>query len=271
MNIWDSEKTFAPSGEKTILFIVSSLISLLISYPIAYLFFKSNSMAHIIIFAIVFSFSYFSQAKDINIKERAIRSLENELSDLMFNETGLVASAYRSSVSSNSFGKKNYSKFKKELLEHLLDTTDSKDILRYANELGDFEIPDETIYKIEDVINEYSQSEDFTDDMDPYEYEHFCANQFLKSGWDDAEATTGSSDQGVDVIAKRGDDVLVGQCKKYIKPVGNSAVQEVVAGMGYYGANIGVVISNNGFTNSAKKLAEANNIKLIHHSEIKNL
>ena len=41
--------------------------------------------------------------------------------------------------------------------------------------------------------------------------------------------------------------------------------------MGYYGANIGVVISNAGFTNSAKKLAEANGIKLIHHSEIKNL
>ena len=42
----------------------------------------------------------------------------------------------------------------------------------------------------------------------------------------------------MDVIAKKGDDVLVGQCKKYSKPVGNSAVQEVVAGMGYYGANI---------------------------------
>jgi len=41
--------------------------------------------------------------------------------------------------------------------------------------------------------------------------------------------------------------------------------------MGYYGANIGVVISNSGYTNSARKLAEANNIKLIHHSEIKNL
>ena len=57
----------------------------------------------------------------------------------------------------------------------------------------------------------------------------------------------------------------------YQKPVGNSAVQEVVAGIGYYGANVGVVISNAGYTNSAKKLAEANNIKLIHHSEIKNL
>ena len=189
----------------------------------------------------------------------------------MEEQIGLVASAYRSSVSSNSFGKKNYSRFKKELLEHLIDNTESKDILKYANELGDFQIPEETIYKIEEIINEYSQSQEFTDDIDPYEYEHFCATQFLMNGWDEAEATSGSSDQGVDVVAKRGDEHLVGQCKKYQKPVGNSAVQEVVAGMGYYGANVGVVISNAGFTNSAKKLAEANNIKLIHHSEIKNL
>ena len=31
------------------------------------------------------------------------------------------------------------------------------------------------------------------------------------------------------------------------------------------------VIAPNGYTNSAKKLAEANNIKLIHHSEINSL
>ena len=206
-----------------------------------------------------------------NTKEKAIRSLEDELSNLMMNNTSLVATAYRNSVSSNSFGKKNYTKFKKELIEYLLDNTESKEVIEYATELGDFQIPNETIYKIEEVIKEYSSSEDFTDDMDPYDYEHYCANQFLKCGWDEANATSGSSDQGVDVIAKKGNDYLVGQCKKYQKPVGNSAVQEVVAGMGYYGANIGVVISNAGFTNSAKKLAEANDIKLIHHSEIKNL
>ena len=206
-----------------------------------------------------------------NTKSRAIKSLEEELSDLMFENKKLVATAYRSSVSSNSFGKKNYTKFKKELIEYLLDNTQSKDVLKYATELGDFDIPDETIFKIEEIIQEYSQSENFSDDIDPYEYEHFCANQFLKNGWEEANATSGSSDQGVDVVAKRGKDYLVGQCKKYQKPVGNSAVQEVVAGMGYYGANIGVVISNAGFTSSAKKLAEANDIKLIHHSEIKNL
>ena len=211
------------------------------------------------------------KSKKWTTKGRAIETLQWELEDLIHDDIRLVASAYRSSISSNSFGKKNYTKFKKELLEHLLDNTDSKDVLYYAQNLGDFEVPDHTIFEIERAINDFTKDEEFDDEMDPYVYEHFCAEQFLIAGWDDAEATSGSSDQGVDVIAKRGDDFLVGQCKKYQKPVGNSAVQEIVAGMGYYGANIGVVISNAGYTNSAKKLAEANNIKLIHHAEIKNL
>ena len=106
--------------------------------------------------------------------------------------------------------------------------------------------------------------------MDPYDYEHLCAEEFKKNKWD-AEATQGSSDQGVDVIAKKDTRTLVAQCKRFMKPVGNKAVQEIVAGMKYYEATEGVVIAPNGYTNSAKNLAEANNIKLIHHSEIGNL
>lgn len=205
------------------------------------------------------------------VKGRALETIQWELEDLMHNDIELVASAYRSTVSSNSFGKKNYTKFKKELLEYLVDNTSSKDVRNYAENMGDFGIPDQTIYQIEDLIDDYSLIQNYDDEMDPYEYEHFCAKEFLKNDWDEAYATSGSADQGIDVIAKRGEDHLAGQCKKYQKPVGNSAVQEVVAGMAYYKANLGVVISNAGFTNSAKKLAEVNNIKLIHHSEIKNL
>ena len=70
----------------------------------------------------------------------------------------------------------------------------------------------------------------------------------------------------IDVIAKKDTRTLVAQCKRFMKPVGNKAVQEIVAGMKYYEATEGVVIAPNGYTNSAKNLAEANNIKLIHHS-----
>lgn len=230
-----------------------------------------NLFAFLILGAFIWGILSALSNSDSAVKKRALKQLRKELEDLIHNNTKLIASAYRNSVSTNSFGKKNYTRFKKDLVEHLLDNTNSNDVRKYARELGTFQIPDTTIFAIEEIIETFSETEDYYDDMDPYEYEHFCANQFLKFGWDEAKATSGSSDQGVDVVAKRNNDFLVGQCKKYQKPVGNSAVQEVVAGIGYYGANIGVVISNAGFTNSAKKLAEANNIKLIHHSEIGDL
>ena len=123
---------------------------------------------------------------------------------------------------------------------------------------------------IENKFKEIDLGMTYDPDMDPFEYERFCANEFKKNGWD-AEATKGSSDQGVDVLASKNDKVLVAQCKKFSKPVGNKAVQEIVAGIKYYNATIGIVIAPNGFTNSASKLAEANKINLIHHSEIKDL
>ena len=64
---------------------------------------------------------------------------------------------------------------------------------------------------------------------------------------------------------------MTGTCKRCFKPVGNKAVQEVVAGLQFYEADVGVVIAPNRFTKSAIKLSEANNIRLIHHEEIKNL
>ena len=100
---------------KNALLFSSLFVSFFFSWIFGYLFFHSNLLAHIVIFSFAFLIGYFGNVGDINVKERAIKSLEGELSDLMFNETELVASAYRNSVSSNSFGKKNYTKFKGHL------------------------------------------------------------------------------------------------------------------------------------------------------------
>ena len=129
---------------------------------------------------------------------------------------------------------------------------------------------DEFIDEIGDIIDKQNQKDNFVPDMSPRDYEIFCASQFKKFGWK-AEATVGSGDQGVDVVAKKKGLILVAQCKKFSKPVPNKAVQEVVAGIKFYKADSGVVIAPNGFTKSAEKLAAANNIQLIHHGEIKNL
>ena len=218
-----------------------------------------------------------SEKKELKYEEELLEELTEELEAIIKKEIKVIATAYRKSVTSNSFGKKNYDKFIPELLEFLEDNYNIfKELEEYHDvDAGSLTIENEDsinflISLIEEDIEKLNLDSEYSDDMDPFDYEHYCASEFNKTGWE-AKATQGSSDQGVDVKATKGGIVLVAQCKKFAKPVGNKAVQEVVAGMKYYEANKGVVIAPNGFTNSAEKLAEANNIKLIHHNEIKDL
>jgi restriction system protein len=206
-------------------------------------------------------------------KQALIDSLGNEVLKILNENTSTIISAYRKTVKTSSFGKKNYDQFLDEFHEFITDQPSIKKIFKTLSEDHDDQVDiniDGVIDYVETLINDSISNDAYSDDIDPFEYEHMCASEFNKSGWE-ANATQGSSDQGVDVIAKRGQEVLVAQCKRFAKPVGNKAVQEVVAGLKFYKANRGVVIAPNGFTNSAEQLAEANNISLIHHSEIKNL
>ena len=145
----------------------------------------------------------------------------------------------------------------------------------YWQEYETFDFDDGVVFEnpidyIEKMVEKSDSQINYDPDMDPFEYEHYCSSIFKNNGWD-SKVTQGSSDQGVDVIAKKGNIKLVAQCKKFTKAVGNKAVQEIVAGIKYYQADIGIVIAPNGFTKSAEKLAAVNKIKLIHHSQIKDL
>ena len=99
----------------------------------------------------------------------------------------------------------------------------------------------------------------------PIEYELFCAGILRNAGWQ-VSTTKASGDQGADLIAKKSERILLVQCKLYTKPVGNKAVQEIVSALQYYGGNEGAVVTNSEFTISAKKLANANGVMLIHDS-----
>jgi restriction system protein len=107
----------------------------------------------------------------------------------------------------------------------------------------------------------------FHADMTPQEFERYCASVLRERKWD-ARVTQASGDQGVDIVAdKRGLRIVI-QCKKYSKPVGNRAVQEIVAGIAHRDAQRGVVVATNGYTSSAKKLAASNEVLLLHHTEL---
>lgn len=107
----------------------------------------------------------------------------------------------------------------------------------------------------------------YSDGMSPIEYERFCAARLEATGWN-CELTKGSGDQGVDVVARKGGTILVVQCKKYSAPVGNGAVQEVVAAKGHIKAHYAAVVSNAPFTRSAIELATSTRTLLLNHADL---
>ena len=96
----------------------------------------------------------------------------------------------------------------------------------------------------------------------PRDFEAHCADVLNCLGWV-ASLTRASGDQGVDVIARKGNVSLAVQCKLYSGPVGNKAVQEVAAGRKHYSVDYAIVVSDAGFTASARALATTNNVLLL--------
>ena len=100
-------------------------------------------------------------------------------------------------------------------------------------------------------------------DITGKEYEVLCAKYLGSLGYSNIETTKQSGDQGVDIIAyKKGYKYAI-QCKYYKSPVGNSAIQEVVAGASFYQCHKTIVITNSSFTRGAIDLAKSNNVILM--------
>ena len=103
--------------------------------------------------------------------------------------------------------------------------------------------------------------------MTPREFEYYCAEILTQHKWI-AHVTQASHDQGTDIIAEKKGIRIIIQCKKYSKPVGNFAVQEVAAALAYKNADRGIVVATSGFTSAALELAKCNNILLLDHREL---
>lgn len=96
-------------------------------------------------------------------------------------------------------------------------------------------------------------------------YEHKVAAWLKKQGYKNIQVTPASGDYGVDITARKGRYRYAIQCKSYSRPVGVSAVHEVAGGIAHYGCDIGMVVTNSTFTDSARILAQENQIILLDH------
>ncbi len=94
------------------------------------------------------------------------------------------------------------------------------------------------------------------------EFEQLVALMFEQLGFH-VSTTPKTGDFGSDLIlvSPNGSRISV-QCKRFSAKVNLKAVQEVVASLSHYECDYGIVITNNDFLNSAKKLAENNEVEL---------
>lgn len=94
------------------------------------------------------------------------------------------------------------------------------------------------------------------------EFERWMARLYERLGCA-ATVMGGSGDQGVDIILITPDSVKVAvQCKNHARSVGNSCVQQVLAGAVHYGCDEAWVVAPNGFTEGARQLANSVGVKL---------
>ena len=99
-------------------------------------------------------------------------------------------------------------------------------------------------------------------------FENHCCKLLQRLGFDNCELTPTNNDQGADILGNYSATRYVFQCKDHKKPVGNRAIQEAVSAKPVYRAARCGVISKNGFTNRAYKLARANNSMLFTACEL---
>lgn len=99
------------------------------------------------------------------------------------------------------------------------------------------------------------------------QYEQLCAEALRSSGWQ-VRTTPATADGGADLVAEKGSNRLIVQCKRYTKPVGNKAVQEVHSAVRLYHGNLACVVAPSGFTRQAQEEAHGLGIALLHHSAL---
>ena len=117
--------------------------------------------------------------------------------------------------------------------------------------------------KIKEEERILSQETVDIDNLDGFQFERFIEILYKDLGFK-ANRTPSTADYGADLILSiEGQKVAIQIKKRKSQNIGVDAVQEVYTSMKYYQVESSAVITNRYFTNNAKKLAEANGVKLI--------
>lgn len=108
---------------------------------------------------------------------------------------------------------------------------------------------------------------DEVDKMSGIEFEEYAAAVLKGCGYEIEEITAQSGDYGADIIIYGDEERIAVQCKRYSRPVGVKAVQEVISAMKHYDCDKAIVITNSTYTNQAYTLAEDNEVVSLWNRE----
>ena len=115
-----------------------------------------------------------------------------------------------------------------------------------------------------------STRDDVAAEMSGTEFEDYVA-RVVRSCGVPVIMTSVTGDWGVDIIVGKRPNRLAIQCKRQSRPVGTSAIQEVVAGAPMQDCTKTMVVTNHEFTPAARKLAELHGCELVGRSELPRL
>lgn len=154
--------------------------------------------------------------------------------------------------------------------------TEEDDLLNHADENISDDSNFETLISLQDYLDEKDNKADILATVDAYtkdnqfvtetpanmstrkirgqEFESIVAMCFKADGYN-VELTPGSGDFGADIIAEKGDEKIIIQCKRYNEnKAGVRAVNATLGGMVHYNGTHGVVVTNGtGFTTAAEE------------------
>lgn len=113
-------------------------------------------------------------------------------------------------------------------------------------------------------------------EMTGREFEEFCVDFLCAAGFWRADLTPVSDDGGVDILASKKDVTYAIQCKRQQDPVGPGTVRDIIGGRDFYRrlghrCDKAVIMTNGGFTDRAKEVAESLDVLLWGKEEIERI
>jgi restriction system protein len=242
-------------------FIVTCIAFIIISLPFTASDNISDGIVNLLKLLVFCAVLFGCVKLSLNIKAKKQEQLMEKVNDLLKQHSTSLSVRRQQLITTDHYGVVNDKKWQDEI-SHFIEKVivPVSGTLGYGTTIELYKIVDQAAASIPSDIR-------FSNNMSPTEYEQLVCQTLKEHEWE-ARTTKGSGDQGIDVVASLNGKRIVIQCKLYSNNVGNSAVQEAVAGREFEKAQFAAVVSNAAFTASAKQLAATANVLLLHHDEL---